>query len=233
MNPRYVAVSKAAEESSKTELSLRARRVYRHWSKISLSLFAGLLWLAPIIVLLYFNFTNYIIGPSASCPPGGCKADPLAGSGSHWAQGLAYNDHNTLGGLQLVAKVLELWFLFVAVSVVYNITLVLASSGDGLPIGLLSTPWEFADSRSLWESFRAVSSNPALSTAKERPPMSRKVYLFVGFLAFMCVLVNLMGPAVAVLVLPALRWVDLPKQVQYSFNISGISRITAVTEWRL
>ncbi|KAG7009615.1 hypothetical protein G7Y79_00002g007300 [Physcia stellaris] len=231
MNPSYIAASKGVEESSNHDQSLRPQRVYRYWPKMSLSWFAGLLWLAPIIVLLYFNFTNYIIGPSASCPPEGCKADPLAASGSHWTQDLDYNDHNTLGGLQLVAKVLELWFLFIALNAVYNITTVLASSGDGLPIGLLSTPWVFAESRSLWEGFRAVFSRSALSTAKERPPMSRKVYFFVGFIAFMCVLVNLMGPAVAVLALPALRWVDLPKHAQHSFNISGIDRVLVSLEW--
>lgn len=233
MNPRYVAVSKVAGESSKIEQPLRPRRACRYWSRISLSWFTGILWLVPIILLLYFNFTTYIIGPSASCPPGGCKADPLAASGSHWAQGLDYNDHNTLGGLQLVAKVLELWFLFIATSVVYNIAMFLASNGDGLPVGLLSTPWEFAGSRSLWESFRAVSRGSALLTAKDRPPMSRRIHLFVGFLALMCLLVNLMGPAVAVLVLPALRWVDLPRHAQHSFNISGIDRIRVAFEWKL
>lgn len=177
MSLNYVAASKGAEESSNHEQSSRPRQIYRYWSKISLSWFAGLLWLAPIIVLLYFNFTNYVIGPSASCPPGGCRADPLAASGSHWAQDLDYNDHNTLGGLQLVAKALELWFLLIAMNVVHNITTVLASSGDGLPIGLLSTPWEFAESRSLLESFRAVLRSSALSTAKERPPMSQSVFL--------------------------------------------------------
>ena len=230
MDLSYAPASKGAEESSNHEQSLRPRQVYRYWSKISLSWFAGLLWLAPIIVLLYFNFTNYIIGPSASCPAGGCKADPLAASSSHWAQDLDYNNHNTLGGLQLVAKALELWFLFIAMNVVYNVTTVLASSGDGLPIGLLSSPWEFAESRSLWESFRALLHSSALSTAKERPPKKRKVYFFVGFLAFMCVLVNLMGPAVAVLALPALRWVDLPKHAQHSFNISGINDILVSLE---
>ena len=228
MNPSYVAVSKGEGNGSKTEQSLQPRRDYRHWSKLSLGWFVGLLWLAPIIVLLYFNFTNYIIGPSASCPSGGCKADPFAASDSRWAQGLDYNDHNTLGGLQLVAKVLELWFLFVAIRVVYNITMVLASNGDGLPISLLSAPWEFADSRSLWESFRAISGNSTNAAAK-----SRKAYFFGAFLISMCLLVNLMGPAVAVLVLPALRWVDLPKQAQHSFNTSGIDRIMVALDWRL
>lgn len=40
-----------------------------------------------------------------------------------------------------------------------------------------------------------------------------------------------MGPAVAVLALPALRWVDLPKHAQHSFNISSIDGVLVSLEW--
>ena len=58
-----------------------------------------------------------------------------------------------LGGLQFVAKVLELWFGSVAVNLIYNVTMWLASRDEGLPIELLSASVEFADPRSLRDTF--------------------------------------------------------------------------------
>lgn len=193
----------------------------------------GLLWLAPIVLLLYFNFSGYIIGPSASCPVRGCQSDPLASGNSQWAQHFDRNDHNTLGGLQIVAKILEIWFLFIAVDLVYNIVMILASRESGLPIGLFSSPVEFADPRSLLEVFRAASQSPGQHRLKERALMRLGLYSLVVFLAFMCMLVNLMGPAVAVLVLPTLQWVNLPQKAIHSFNASGLARPPNVADYEV
>ncbi|KAL8828458.1 MAG: hypothetical protein Q9191_002577 [Dirinaria sp. TL-2023a] len=229
MNSQYETIPRLDEQKAafteirETEESIiitpRSSRS-RLWASVHLLL--GFLWLAPIVVLLYLNLSGFRIGPSASCRLGGCKADPLGSGGSNWAHKLDRNDHNTLGGLQLVAKALEIWFLFVAISLVYSIAMILASRHGGLPIGLLTSPVEFADPRSLLEVFRAASRSPAQSKIKERALLRLALYLFVIFLAFMCILVNLMGPAVAVLVLPTLQWIDLPKQAQHSFTTSGI-----------
>lgn len=194
----------------------------RLWA--SVHLFLGSLWLVPIVVLLWLNLSSFRIGPSASCL-GGCKADPLATDNGKWAVGLDRNDHNTLGGLQLVAKALELWFLFVAISLVYKIAMLLASRDGGLPIGLLTSPVEFADPRALFEIFRAVLRSPGQHRLRERTLPKLCLHLFVIFVVFMCVLVNLMGPAVAVLVLPTLQWVNLPKNAQHSFNASAIAKL--------
>lgn len=212
-------------EIHETEGSISTKRSHRSRLWASVNLLVGFLWLAPIVVLLYLNLTSFSIGPSVSCRLGGCKADPLGSGDSNWAHKLDRNDHNTLGGLQLVAKALELWFLFVAISLVYSIAMILASRDGGLPIGLLTSPVEFADPRSLLEVFRAASRSPAQHKIKERALLKLGLYSFVIFLVFMCILVNLMGPAVAVLVLPTLQWVTLPYKAQHSFSTSGIGAL--------
>jgi hypothetical protein len=40
--------------------------------------------------------------------------------------------------------------------------------------------------------------------------LRRRVWLFVCFTIFLCILCNLMGPATAVLVIPSLQWLDTP-----------------------
>jgi hypothetical protein len=85
------------------------------------------------VTLLIFHFKNHIIGASAWCPTGKCSADPLGHTAIRRAQALDAYDHNTLGALQFVAKALEVWFVFIASSLVYNVTLMLASSDNGLP----------------------------------------------------------------------------------------------------
>lgn len=205
------------------------RRSSLSWLWVLFTHFLGFLWLVPIILLLYYNLSSHIIGPSASCPLTGCKADPLGTGNSRWMVKLDHNDHNTLGVLQLVAKVLELWFLFVAISLLYNIAMGLASNEGGLPLGLLSSPVEFADPRSLWDVFRSISQTTG-SRRKERFMAKARIYLFVTFVALMCVICNLMGPAVAVLVLPTLQWRDLPKHAQHSFESIGIGNTPNGTE---
>ena len=227
MDTHYETVSEVEEQklASADIRPIRSEqplRLSRLWAFVQLLL--GSLWLVPIVVLLWLNLSSFRIGPSASCL-GGCKADPLATGNGRWAVGLDRNDHNTLGGLQLVAKALELWFLFVAISLVYKIAMLLASRDGGLPIGLLTSPVEFADPRALFEIFRAVLRSPGQHRLRERALPKLCLHLFVIFVVFMCVLVNLMGPAVAVLVLPTLQWVNLPRNAQHSFNASAVAKL--------
>jgi hypothetical protein len=57
-----------------------------------------------------------------------------------------------LGALQFVAKVLEVWFSIVAASLVYDLTMLLATQRKGVPIGYLLTHVEFGDILTLFVS---------------------------------------------------------------------------------
>lgn len=195
------------------------------WIWIIFTQFLGALWLAPITYLLYLNFSSYVIGPSAWCPRGHCSADPLATDAVGRAQQFDKHDHNTLGALQFVAKVLELWFIFVACALLYNITMTLASKEHGLPVGLLTSPVEFADPRSLLDVVRAAFGSRHQRSASISTGAKVAVAIFIGFLAFMCLIVNLMGPAVAVLVIPTLQWVNLPKNASHSLQAFHLDQV--------
>lgn len=85
------------------------------------------LWLVPIITLLYLNLTGRIIGPSAWCPRGNCWVDafnPMLAVPLKNIAKFNKDDHNLLGGLQLVAKALEIWFIAIAAAFVYLVTMV-------------------------------------------------------------------------------------------------------------
>ena len=184
----------------------------------------GLLWLAPIITLLVLNFSSYVIGPSVWCFRRRCSADSLSDDAIGKAKALDKDDHNALGALQFVAKALELWFGFVAVNLIYNVAMWLADRDDGLPIGLLHASVEFADPRSLLRAFSSARRSPLQPAHASRSASKLIIGLFVAFLVFMCLLVNLMGPATAVLVLPTLQWKDLNQHAKHTFrslNLSG------------
>jgi hypothetical protein len=175
-----------------------------------------------MVVLLVLNFRNSIIGASAWCPFGKCSAEALSTNATPRAQKLDKNDRNTLGGLQFVAKFLEVWFVFIATSLVYNGTMLLASRGRSLPIGFLMTHLEFTDLRMLFNCrFWDTAASPKGAKSSERPSKS-SLYLFAFFVAFMCILANLMGPASAVLVLPALQWIDIQKQHEQRFDRTNL-----------
>ncbi|KAI6865022.1 hypothetical protein KC323_g4525 [Hortaea werneckii] len=126
----------------------------RSWLKTIVLQSLCLLWAAPIVALLVLNFKRHIIGASAWCPNDNC-----------WVQGFSVNtsttvsritkfdrqDHNLLGALQFVAKALEIWFELIATALVYLVTMLLASKKDGLPIGYLTRPNEFADATGLFD----------------------------------------------------------------------------------
>ena len=109
----------------------------KSWFFFYAGIFMSLLWCAPAITLVVLNITNYVIGASAWCPSGYCPGIPL-GSNESLAQltrKVEHDTHNFIGALQFVAKALEVWFAYIAVTLVYIITSMLARSNHGLPIG--------------------------------------------------------------------------------------------------
>lgn len=228
MAPRYQTLVHVAERStssfSKEDTIPRPRwQVSQSWIWTLISQVLGLLWLAPIITLLIFHFQNHVIGASAWCPTGKCSADPLGHAAIQRAQALDEYDHNTLGALQFVAKALEVWFVFIATSLVYNVTIMLAARGNGLPIGFLMTHVEFTDLRMLVDRLLWTTPTSPTPTPSGKRSSAVKLYLFAFFAALMCILANLMGPATAVLVLPTLQWIDTPTQLEQKFNKTGLA----------
>lgn len=197
----------------------------RSWPSSFRTLFAqflGFLWLVPMISLLALNLSSHIIGPSAWCPRGQCSADSLNGVAIGVARLLDKADHNTLGVLQFVAKALELWFGFIAANLIYNITMRLTSRNDGLPLGLLCASIEVADPRSLFGSFDSTRSPPRLGHSGTKTTRLLLGF-FVTFLVLICMLVNVMGPATAVLALPTLQWIDINRHAMHNLRSLNVA----------
>ncbi len=221
-NKRFPGYKLSSNLEGTTSTQPRERRTWPGlWYIISLLL--GLLWLAPMVTLLIFHFRNQIIGASAWCPFSRCSFNPLDSSAIRIAKKMDVNDHNILGALQFVAKALEAWFVFVAASLLYNVTMILASTSNGLPIGFLATHLEFTDLRMVFNPFFWTTATPLNTTRSGNKPSTLKWYIFGSFAFLMCILVNLMGPASAVLVLPTLQWIDTPKQLESRFNLMNLS----------
>lgn len=167
----------------------------------------GFLWIAPMVTLLLLNFNQHIIGASAWCPKGDCSHDPVGNSADSFThiKELDEADHNTLGALQFVAKGLEIWFAAVATNLIYNIAMRLASGDGGLPISYLLAHLEVLDFLCLLE-LKLWKAPLHLNGYPRRKRRTIALYIFAVFTALMCILANLMGPAVASLVLPTLQW---------------------------
>lgn len=182
----------------------------------------SLLWLAPITALLVLNYKHHVIGASIWCPVGRCSANSFGLDATQRASKLDRDDHNALGALQFVAKALEIWFLIIATTLVYDVAMLFARRGGGLPVGFFLTHLEFGDVRNLL--------NPLMWTAPvsqkrwgARGATTAKLYLFAILAAFLTILVNLMGPATAVLVLPTLQWVDTPRKPVEIFQDTALN----------
>ena len=222
-----------AESSEKPVQVSRLRSIANHLIKILtlpfhyllpyLSQILVLLWLAPIVSLLGLNLSNYSIGASAWCWHKKCFLNPFDGySVYQLAQKFDKQDHNLLGALQFVAKALEIWFGFIAANLVYTITIIIASQPHGIPIGFLATFAEFKDFVFLAAPFRW--SAPTVFSKMSNTPrfLKSKMILFLTFAAFMAIIANLMGPAVAVLVLPTLSWTEKNVTAVQQFTSLGI-----------
>lgn len=194
----------------------------KRWVVTLLFQLLGLLWVVPILTLLILNFKNHIIGASAWCPNGHCWVDawnPATSVPQHNMEKFDKDNHNLLGALQLVSKALEVWFSLIATSLVYIVTMAVASKSHGLPIGYLSRPTEFSElpgllDPTLWTSMPPFRdrSNPNHVTFRTR------LYLFVVMTVLLCIVANLMGPATAVLALPSLQWIASAQIGNTSFS---------------
>jgi hypothetical protein len=208
---------------------------------------ACFLWLAPIVTLLAFNFMQYVVGASAWCPNHRCNPGLFAPSLSTTIENserFDKQDHNLLGALQVVAKLLEIWFTLIAAALVSKMTFWLARRNEGLPVGLLTRPSGFGDLpgtlvEPLIRKARTSASNPTaiLNTLRRTwkaipsifspnqrgsPNTSRwPIRIFVIVTAILCIVCNLIGPAIAVLVLPTLRWVPTTLVGDRTFDTMG------------
>ena len=165
------------------------------------------LWIPFILTFIVLNFLQHIVGATIWCLGRHCHVElfnpvtsiPIANL-DHFDK----RDHDVLVALQLFAKVAEIWFGFIVASLVSLIVFRLAERPKGLPIGLITRPFEFADLLSLFE----IS-------------LWRTTKFLVCFTAFLCIICNLMGPAVAVLLIPHLRWIDTEDVGDRTFDSIG------------
>lgn len=182
----------------------------RHILRRALFQLFCLTWLIPILYMLVRNWTHWLVGASAFCPSGKCWADTFdvnAANVFDTARRLNKNSHDLIGALQFVAKALEVWFVIIASSLVYLYTMTLAEKREGLPVGFIAWPTEFSDlpsifDKSLWST--------AFSRQYRGSGLATRLQIFVALTVFLCLLCNVMGPAIAVLVIPSLQWVRAP-----------------------
>lgn len=194
----------------------------RGWLGTIIWQFLTFLWLVPVIALLYLNFTEYVIGASAWCFVGECYLNafnPVTSVPQENMRKFDKDSHDLLGGLQFVAKALEVWFGLIAAALVYLITMIFAGMKEGLPIGYLTRPMEFAEVTSLVDPLLwVVGPSPLGARSRDEKRLGRRVWFLIAFSVFLCLLINLMGPATAVLVIPALNWIDTPKVGNRTFE---------------
>ncbi|KAI9853993.1 MAG: hypothetical protein M1813_001602 [Trichoglossum hirsutum] len=159
----------------------------------------GFLWCVPALWVLVVNFQQHIVGPSLWCA--GCY--PSTASTGYFSR-IAYllaKDHDVIGVLQLVAKALELWFLAVAASLLHDLISLKAEEGGGVAFGLLTAYLEFKEMRylvspSLWRSLPVNAQKRAKATVG---------YLLVFFVVALALESAVIGPAMAVLLIPTLQ----------------------------
>ncbi|KAI9854028.1 MAG: hypothetical protein M1813_001577 [Trichoglossum hirsutum] len=206
-----------------------ARRPHRTGSfvgRVVFDLFC-LAWIAPIVILLVLNFRSLIVGAGVGCRlkslKDECYIDLLNLDGPNAAmraERLDKKDHEILGGLQFVAKALEVWFTVIAASLIYDLTILLAIKIGGLPIGYLMTHAEFGDMAILFERTFWASSSGLLRRGGHPGERVRRMWLFFFalFVLVLCFTSNLMGPSMAVLVLPTLGWSPISYSVERKFG---------------
>jgi hypothetical protein len=204
------------------ELGQHPQLKKRGWRPTLLIQLACFLWLLPIAALLTLNFKNHVVGASAWCPDRDCYVgwfNPVRSVPLQNLRSFDKRDHNLLGALQFVSKALEIWFSLIAAALVYLITFLIAGKRDGLPIGYLTRPSEFANLPGLFDPL-LWRTLPSASPKKSKAGSARyrlRIYLFISFTIVLCLICNLMGPATAVLALPSLQWVTTPLHGNSSF----------------
>ncbi|KAK2748231.1 hypothetical protein FQN55_004507 [Onygenales sp. PD_40] len=175
-----------------------------------------LAWLLPIAALLWLNFKRQVIGASVACRiPAYKDACNLWQDLQQETVELDSKDHEILGVLQVVAKALEVWFGIVVGALVLDIAMVLLRHRR-LPMNYFLTFLEFTSVLTLvtprfWKScFSRGASEPWL-------------WAFALLVALLCIISNLMGPAVAVLGIPSLGWVEIQSPILETFGVTAAS----------
>ncbi|KAL9613479.1 MAG: hypothetical protein Q9167_001975 [Letrouitia subvulpina] len=192
----------------------KRKAVIFHW----ISHFLSALWIAPIAVLLYLNYSGFVIGASVWCPNRNCNAESTGDNAIEKAAKFDKQDHDVNGALQFVAKALEVWFMFIATSLIFDIGMMFAKYGQGLPVGYMLAHLEFGDIRYLINPLLWTAPIPHRKAPREKNFRVLKLYLFAISTAILTILANLMGPAAAVLVLPTLQWVETKHVMDQTFN---------------
>jgi len=174
-------------------------------------------WLVPVVTLLVLNIQQSVVGASFKCRLSECRFFWFENGGKK-VQQLSLFDRNIAGVMQIVAKVIELWFLFIACSLVYNITMRLGRRRDGssLPIQFLFLHDRLVDpSMFLRPSFWTMPRHAGANQHSRRRTVG--LYVFLVFVLALCVVSNLMGPAAAVLLLPTKGRATVGTLVQRQF----------------
>lgn len=201
MNSQYQAVDE--------KLPQRQNRSGKRWPWRIVIHVLCLLWLGPIIALLYLNFSRHIIGPSIWCPLGKCSI--YDGDGRYSVAQASHNDrrdHNVNGMLLFAAKGLEVWYTFVAGLLVYEAQAVLRASNGGLPDQYSLSYLEFSD---LLNLFHVSKWTLPIWDAYHAPKRLRQMSKLGGFVLLACcmtLIVNLMGPSTGVLILPSVQSIN-------------------------
>ncbi|KAE9364107.1 hypothetical protein N431DRAFT_448644 [Stipitochalara longipes BDJ] len=232
-SPQATIQPDAGIASSDTGAPLKKKLSQRTDSfRILAYLLFSLGWLAPILCLAVLNFRSYVVGTTLSCGVTHCRADPWAVEAAG-SQKFESRDHEILSALQLVAKALEIWFVFLAGVVVFDFTILLAGRGDGLPLRHLTIPFDYTELKSFLEPSLWTSIIP-LNETRPRPrndvtgdlratTSRRNLYIFVFLVFAMCIVCNLMGPVTAVLLIPSLSWreVGVPEKYRVFTNMAS------------
>ncbi|KAF7512910.1 hypothetical protein GJ744_012013 [Endocarpon pusillum] len=161
-----------------------------------------LAWLGPAIAILYLNFSEYVVGASIGCFS--CRLNPFSSATFNEETRLDRRDHNAVGGLQIASKAMEVWFGVIAAGILYDLLVILTKPGRDLPIGILAKYVQFSDILSLAEYPKGTKKHAHR--------------IFLVFVGFMGILVNLMGPSAAVLMIPTLQWRETSFQALGTFD---------------
>jgi hypothetical protein len=157
---------------------------------LAVHLIIYLTWLSPAIALLVLNFQNRVVGASIGCVS--CRVNSNV-----YRERASFNkkDHTALSGLQFAAKALEIWFALVAAGFIYDVLVIISVHRGHLPIGMFAKYLQFGELVSIFQF-----------------PSGCKNLLHWGFIFFvvcMGLLMNVIGPAIAILMIPTLQWIDV------------------------
>jgi len=212
--------------AQQTRRAAPEREKYTAW-RLLIDL-ASIAWIAPIIIAIYINSQNWIVGRGVSCkslnPNPYCHGGLFTYDRHQRLAALNEEDRVILAALQLASKALETWFATIATSIVFSVTMHLAKSPDGIPLGYLFTHISFPDmlglfDRSLWTSWAGTRRRGSVL----------RLWGFIFLVVLLCVTSNLMGPATAILIIPQIGSPVIEVPVKERFDQISASQSPAVT----